>query len=107
MILGKYLVSYYLCDNCGFYQTEEPFWLEESYLSPIADTDIGQVSRNLLMAQKTKALISVFFDSNAKFLDFGAGTGLFVRLMRDAGCDYYYYDKFSDNIFANRFQKDL
>lgn len=30
-ILVKYDINYYHCENCGFLQTEEPFWLEEAY----------------------------------------------------------------------------
>lgn len=31
-VLGKYDVSYYVCKECGFVETEEPYWLEESLL---------------------------------------------------------------------------
>ncbi len=40
-ILGKYLVTYYYCEETGILQTEEPYWLEEAYRSAIADTEYG------------------------------------------------------------------
>ena len=38
-VLNKYHVSYYSCATCGLLQTEEPYWLDESYNDPIAITD--------------------------------------------------------------------
>jgi transcription initiation factor TFIIIB Brf1 subunit/transcription initiation factor TFIIB len=40
-ILNKYNAAYFKCTNCGFVQTEEPYWLEEAYSQPIAETDSG------------------------------------------------------------------
>jgi protein-arginine kinase activator protein McsA len=31
IVVQKYNVNYYFCDNCGFLQTEEPYWFEESH----------------------------------------------------------------------------
>jgi len=31
VILKKYNINYYYCANCGFLQTEEPYWLNEAY----------------------------------------------------------------------------
>lgn len=35
-ILNKYNIGYFSCPNCKFIQTEEPYWLEESYKDSIA-----------------------------------------------------------------------
>ena len=35
MVLGKHEVAYHRCGSCGFVQTDEPFWLEETYASVI------------------------------------------------------------------------
>jgi hypothetical protein len=45
-------------------------------------------------------LIRLFFRQEGPFLDFAGGYGLFVRLMRDLGFDFYWQDKFCPNIFA-------
>jgi hypothetical protein len=43
------------------------------------------------------------FDKEAKFIDYGAGYGVLVRVMRDLGFDFYWHDKYCDNIFAKHF----
>ena len=51
-ILYKYEIKYLFCENCGFLQTEEPYWLEEAYSNAIADTDTGVVARNIAISKK-------------------------------------------------------
>ncbi len=103
-VLGKYEVEYFKCSNCGFVQTEEPYWLDEAYSQPIASSDVGLAFRNLSFSQITQNLLFNFFNHQSKFLDYGGGYGLFVRLMRDAGFDFYWLDKFCQNIFAEGFE---
>ena len=103
-VLGKYDVDYFQCSNCGFVQTEEPYWLEEAYSQPIASSDVGLAYRNLSFSQVTQNLLFNFFNHQARFIDYGGGYGLFVRLMRDAGFDFYWFDKFCQNIFAQGFE---
>lgn len=108
IILNKYGTKFYQCPNCQFIQTEEPFWLEEAYSSVIASLDTGYVNRNLDMSSMTNLIIKYFFSSKGRFLDYGGGYGLFVRLMRDMGYDYYLNDQYCDNLFAQYFEiKDL
>ena len=99
-IMNKYTINYYKCDSCGFIQTEEPYWLEESYSSPIANSDIGILSRNITLNQKVAAIINGLFGDKSDFLDYGGGYGIFVRMMRDSGFDFQWYDKWCENIFA-------
>ena len=103
LVLTKYNVKFFRCLRCGFIQTETPYWLGEAYSSPIARSDIGYVGRNVRMARITRALISLAFDRKGKFLDYGGGYGMFVRLMRDAGFDFYRDDRFCENLFAAGF----
>jgi len=102
-ILEKYDVDYFQCANCGFVQTEDPFWLEEAYSEPIANSDVGLVYRNTYLSNVTENLIYNLFNHNAKFVDYGAGYGLFVRTMRDKGFNFYWHDKYCENIFAKGF----
>ena len=37
-------------------------------------------------------------------LDYGAGYGMFVRMMRDYGFNFYWYDKYCENLFAKTFE---
>ena len=62
------------------------------------------MQRNILLSQKITILLSLFFDKNAKYLDYAGGYGVFVRLMRDIGFDFYWYDKYTQNIFARGFE---
>src|SRR4051812_14849749 len=100
LMLGRYEVQFFQCPNCGFVQTEEPFWLAESYSSVINRCDIGYVSRNVAHAKMVHSLIVMAFDAKARFVDFGGGYGMFVRLMRDLGFDFYWRDKYCENLFA-------
>jgi hypothetical protein len=104
LILAKYNVKYYQCSYCGYIQTEEPFWLDEAYNNPIPSSDIGLISRNMMFARITKALIHFCFNSEGRFLDYGGGYGMLVRLMRDAGYNFYFYDKYCKNLFAKGFE---
>jgi len=56
-ILKKYNVQYYYCDNCGFMQTEEPYWLDEAYTEPINITDTGYIQRNIQLSQKLTLIL--------------------------------------------------
>src|ERR1051325_4405659 len=99
-VLEKYNVQYFQCCHCGFIQTESPYWLNEAYSEPITNSDIGLVERNILLSKISKALILAFYNPNARFVDYGGGYGLFVRLMRDSGLDFYRFDKLCTNLFA-------
>lgn len=108
-ILNKYNIKYYHCQYCNFLHTEEPFWLEEAYNESINISDTGYIQRNLLLSQKVTIILSLFCNKNGKFLDYGGGYGMFVRLMRDIGYDFYWYDRYTQNLFAKGFEyeKDI
>ena len=106
-VLDKYDINYFQCSHCGFVQTEEPFWLEEAYADAIASSDVGLVWRNNQFSPITNNILFKFFNLNGKFLDYGAGYGLFVRLMRDLGWDFYWYDKYCQNLFAKSFEAKI
>ncbi len=100
-VLNKYDVSYWQCTHCQFVQTESPYWLDEAYSRAIAPSDDGLIFRNLMLAQISKNIINSFFAKAGKFLDFGGGYGVFVRLMRDIRFDFFWQDQFCQNLFAN------
>jgi hypothetical protein len=102
-ILNKYDTRYFRCSQCGFIQTEKPHWLGEAYESAITSLDVGLVYRNLEMVGVTERLIDENFDREARFLDFAGGYGLFVRLMRDKGYNFFRQDKFCPNLFATNY----
>jgi len=103
-ILNKYSINYFHCEHCGFLQTEEPYWLEEAYNESINISDTGYIQRNIYLSQKLTILLSLFFNKNGKFLDYAGGYGVFVRMMRDIGFDFYWDDKYTKNLFARGFE---
>lgn len=105
-IMFKYDVKYFNCPNCSLIQTESPFWLEEAYSESINSTDVGLLSRNIQFVEKVKTILYFFFDKNGKFLDYAGGYGIFTRLMRDLGFDFYWSDPFTQNLFAKGFEHD-
>lgn len=103
-ILNKYEVSYFRCVTCGFVQTEDPYWLEESYRKPIDISDTGVLIRNISMSKIVSTLLYFLFDRKGSYLDFAGGYGVFTRLMRDTGFDFNWHDPYSTNIFARGFE---
>ena len=106
VLLNKYDVKYYRCPACDFIQTEEPYWLHEAYKNSINIEDTGLISRNLLLVKRTCTIIYFLFNKKRMFLDYAAGYGLTVRLMRDYGFDFYWSDLHTENLFARGFEYD-
>jgi hypothetical protein len=103
-VLGKYEVSYFYCNNCGFLQTEEPYWLDEAYGNAIANADTGLVFRNTDNSKKLANVLFFFFEKDGKYLDIAGGYGMLTRLMRDIGFDFYWSDPFCENILSKGFE---
>ena len=106
IVLNKYKVIYYKCPSCDFIQTEKPYWLDDAYNNVITDLDVGLVARNLKYSVEIEKVIIKNFNYDGKFLDYAGGYGLFVRLMRDKGFNFYRQDKYAENIFARNFDLD-
>jgi hypothetical protein len=104
IIMGKYKINYFKCKNCDFVSTEEPYWLTEAYSESINISDAGVLQRNFKLAKISTVIICLFFNKNGKFLDYGGGYGLFVRLMRDIGLDFCWSDPHIENLFARGFE---
>ncbi len=105
-LLEKYEVAYHQCPECGLLQTEEPYWLDEAYSEAIAVADTGLVMRNSSLASKLAVLLYLRFEPRGAYLDVAGGYGMLARLMRDYGFDYYWDDKFCQNLLARGFEAD-
>lgn len=93
-------VNFFECVNCGFVQTEEPYWLEEAYQSVINDCDTGIMFRNQInvgAVLSTKLFVSKTSDV---VVDCAGGYGVLVRLLRDKGINALWSDPFCKNLFA-------
>ena len=102
-VLGKYNVQYFRCNHCKLIFTEKPYWLEEAYSSAITRLDIGLVQRNEFVTPVVQAVINKWFNPNGRFIDYGGGYGMLVRMMRDRGLAFYRQDIYCDNLYANSF----
>lgn len=58
------------------------------------------VSRNLELAERAETVIRICNDADGRFLDYGGGYGLLVRLLRDRGLDFWLCDPHCGNLFA-------
>lgn len=104
-MLKKYDVNYFFCGACGLLQTEQPYWLEEAYLSAIATADTGLVQRNISIASKLSSTLFYEFDPMGNYIDVAGGYGMLVRMMRDTGFNFYWDDKYCQNLLAQGFEK--
>ena len=102
-VMGRYEVDYFRCKETGFIQTEEPYWLEEAYSFAITKLDVGLPERNETLRNKIIPILSNHFNVEGTFLDFAGGYGLFTRMMRDKGFNFYHTDKHCPNLFAEFF----
>lgn len=102
-ILGKYDVQYLRCSQCQYIFLDTPYWLEEAYGSAITKLDIGLITRNEFIVPVVKAVINKWFNPEARFIDYGGGYGMLVRMMRDRGFDYYRQDIYCANLYAEMF----
>jgi hypothetical protein len=103
VVLSRYTVAYFHCSRCNFVQTEDPYWLTEAYNNPISSADTGILARNAALARIVAVVIYFLFDKKGAFVDYAGGYGIFTRLMRDFGFDYYWCDLYAKNIFAQGF----
>jgi hypothetical protein len=103
-LLETHVAKYFRCGNCGFLFTEDPIWLGSADAKSVSQFDTGILQRNLLLTKIVTVLTKIFFDPKGRFLDYGGGYGVFTRLMRDNGLDFYWHDPFSVNLFARGFE---
>jgi hypothetical protein len=64
------------------------------------------LARNNFFVLLTSNFINTCLDRNSKFFDYAGGFGVFVRLMRDRGFDFYWDDPYTPNLFAKGFERN-
>lgn len=105
-LLGKYDVDYQLCPECELMQTEPPYWLDEAYAQAISQLDTGAMQRNERDSRLT-AVLARLLGVQGFCLDYGGGHGVFVRMMRDLGFDFRWFDRYAENLYARGFEGTL
>jgi len=97
-------VAYFECRSCGYVQTEQPTWLDESYAVPINVSDTGIIARNQLNVSLVVAALVLLGKKHGKVVDYAGGFGFLVRMLRDIGIDAYWIDPHTDNLVARGFE---
>lgn len=105
-VLQKYHAKYVKCDSCGFLGVAEPYWLEEAYKQPITLADTGLLNRNIEFSRKIAVLIYELLNRGGTYLDYAGEYGVFSRLMRDAGFNFFHTDPYTENLFAKGLEWD-
>lgn len=103
-VLGRYAAEYRRCCGCGLLWINRPHWLNEAYASPIAATDTGLISRNLVLARMTAGILWCSRRVGQPLVDMAGGHGVLVRLLRDRGVDAWWDDPYAENIVARGFE---
>ena len=105
-VLAKYQAQYEVCDECGYLHAHDPVWLEEAYSRAIANADTGLVSRNFTLANKLARVLYWLSPEHGQglYLDSAGGYGILTRLMRDYGFNFYWADKYCENLVAPEFE---
>lgn len=104
-VLARHTVGYHQCGACGLTQTGEPTWLDEAYAgAAIHPTDTGVLARNLGLRDTVATFLHLSGVGETPCLDYGAGHGIFVRLMRDAGFAFHWLDPMAENLLARGFE---
>lgn len=95
-------VAYFLCEQCGFcFAPELSHWRVEDFEAKIYNSDYVRVDPDYVEARpraNAQSLIGTFADKAAdiRHLDYGGGSGLLSRTLREHGWRSTSYDPFVD-----------
>jgi len=105
-VLFRYDAIFEYCRTCGFLRAQSPNWLAEAYSNAISSTDTGLVMRNSSVACKLASVLFGAFGERGqgRYVDMAGGYGTLTRMMRDYGFDFYWSDKYCDNLMARGFE---
>lgn len=102
-VLGAFPATLIACQQCGHEWFESPRqWLEKAYSSPIANTDTGIVARSLGSRKIISSFLG-FSNDGGKILDWGGGSGLLSRLLRDDGHNCYSFEPYTEPVLLSGF----
>jgi Methyltransferase domain len=105
-VLGRHQVGYWRCCACGSLQTDEPHWLTEAYSTSLTVSDVGAVRRCLTCRAAVWLILRFLHMRKVRLLDFGGGSGLLCRLLRDIGIDAWTFDAYGSSEYARSFGVD-
>jgi hypothetical protein len=101
LVMRQLRVAYFRCTQCGSLQTERPYWLTEAYSPTAPPLDLQAMGRALAVRSFTYRVLDLLaIPRQVTLIDWGAGNGILVRLLREAGTDAYCYDKYVRPLFT-------
>ena len=106
-VLGRHEVGYWRCRDCGSLQTEEPHWLAEAYSHSLTLSDVGAVRRCLTNRAVVWLVLRLQRMRQPRLLDYGGGSGLLCRLLRDIGIDAWACDPHGSCEYAQAFRIEM
>jgi len=104
-VLRSTPVTYRRCGTCGTLQLLDATWLERAYAGRLVpDPDEARLCRAGILARTARRLLAVgLLPPKPRCLDLGAGPGILVRLLRDAGMEAWGYEPMDEPRFAETF----
>jgi hypothetical protein len=105
-VLGRIETGYWRCRDCGSLQTDEPHWLADAYSESLTVSDVGAVRRCLTCRAVIWLVLRFLHMRRARLLDYGGGSGLLCRLLRDIGTDAWTFDPYGSGEYARLFRVD-
>lgn len=102
-VLGRHPARYVECTHCGCLQIPETPWLAEAYARVSWAADTGLVARNLQLACTIGAFLERIVRPADPIVDYGGGSGLLTRLLRDMGWQVYCHDAYHAPQFVHAF----
>lgn len=97
-------IRYFDCPACGYMQTEAPYWLDKAYTEAINEGDTGLLMRNQQNVGRVIMTLLAFGKLRGTVIDHAGGYGVLVRMLRDAGIDARWRDKYCQNLLAKGFE---
>jgi hypothetical protein len=103
--LREYEATFVFCESCGFLSAENPYWLKDAYSSAIVSSDTGLIARNITIAEKLAVFLYFITEERGQgsYVDVAGGYGTLTRIMRDYGFNFFWSDKYCQNLFAQGF----
>lgn len=107
-VLNQHEAVYHYCADCDHLFVNQPTWLEEAYSDALVPEDTDVAIRNIFTALRLAAInyLALGDRGKGKYVDVAGGYGLLTRLMRDLGYDYFWSDRYAENLFARGFEYD-
>ena len=94
---------YTKCGACQSVQVETPFWIEAAHSKAISQLDTGLVARCLSSSRLVGVLLLLERKRTSIGFDWGGGTGLLTRLLRDQGFQVLTHDRYAEGTHAEGF----